>query len=510
MINVVQKNLYNLILIFFALLISLLFYNDQVAVRGGLVISNIITYEDNISPIKYYFLNSWTLLTQLTAIFLKSGLSVKIVSFILVFFLSLILTFSSYLIINKFTEDRFFSLLLTFFIVFFQKNLGDTDYPSLIFTVHTFGAYAQAITGLIIASLLYRNFNITFFLILLLVSIHPIVGFWMFFIFFFSILYLKEKSIFTSSYKGLFFGLLLILISLIFYFYLSIEKIPYDQSLFNAYINLWDGHRARNGSIHYEYIVKSTLLFLAINFFLNKEKYRLFITTLNLIILSSITIYLSFKLINLDKFNLLSTIIPGRFMVTYTFIAWPIFISILFSKFGLLKYFKSFLYFLIFTYSIMHYKDFIKVKQRFIKNYYSYLNFNSENNQNIFKQLRNIENTGNIITSENSTFNTIYLSQKPLLLTRSIDFLPYHPYLVNSVSSILEEIYGYNFRKPKKLYYPYLNDNLIKKIFENRSSDDWLKIKNKFNSNFLITPKSWNINLKLYATDQNFTLYKID
>jgi len=120
MINVVQKNLYNLILIFFALLISLLFYNDQVAVRGGLVISNIITYEDNISPIKYYFLNSWTLLTQLTAIFLKSGLSVKIVSFILVFFLSLILTFSSYLIINKFTEDRFFSLLLTFFIVFFQ------------------------------------------------------------------------------------------------------------------------------------------------------------------------------------------------------------------------------------------------------------------------------------------------------------------------------------------------------------------------------------------------------
>ena len=90
MINVVQKNLYNLILIFFALLISLLFYNDQVAVRGGLVISNIITYEDNISPIKYYFLNSWTLLTQLTAIFLKSGLSVKIVSLILVFFLSLI------------------------------------------------------------------------------------------------------------------------------------------------------------------------------------------------------------------------------------------------------------------------------------------------------------------------------------------------------------------------------------------------------------------------------------
>ena len=86
MINDNQKNLYNLILIFSAILLSFLFYNDQVAIRGGLVISNIISYEDNMSPLKYYFLNSWTLLTQLSAIFLKLGLSVKVVSFILVFF----------------------------------------------------------------------------------------------------------------------------------------------------------------------------------------------------------------------------------------------------------------------------------------------------------------------------------------------------------------------------------------------------------------------------------------
>ena len=510
MINDNQKNLYNLILIFSAILLSFLFYNDQVAIRGGLVISNIISYEDNISPLKYYFLNSWTLLTQLSAIFLKLGLSVKVVSFILVFFLSLILIFSSYLITIKLTKDRLFSLIFTFFIVFFQKNLGDTDYPSLIFTVHTFGAYAQGITGLIIASLLYRNFNITFFLILLLISIHPIVGCWMLAIFCFSILFLKEKSVFASSYKGLFFGFFLILISLIFYFYSSIGKVSYNQNLFNTYINLWDGHRARTGSIHYEYIVKSILLFFTINIFLDKKKYKLFITTLNFIFLSSICAYLLFKFINLDKFNLLSTIIPGRFMITYTFIAWPIFISILFSKFEILKYLKIFLYFLIFTYSIMHYKNFIQVKENLIKNYYSYLNFNLKDDQNIFIQLRNIENTGNIIASENTTFNTIYLSQKPLLLTRSIDFLPYHPYLINSVTAILEEVYGYNFKKPKRLYYPYLDDNHIKETFENRSLDEWLNIKNKFNSNFLIVPKSWKINLKIHSTDQNFTLYKIN
>lgn len=76
----------HLILIILSFFFSLIFFNDQVAVRGGLVISGEVNFEDNISPLKYYFLNSWTLITQLSAVFLKLGLSSKITSFILVFF----------------------------------------------------------------------------------------------------------------------------------------------------------------------------------------------------------------------------------------------------------------------------------------------------------------------------------------------------------------------------------------------------------------------------------------
>ena len=42
---------------------TILFFNEQVAIRGGLIISGAVLYQDDVSPLKYYFLNSWTLLT---------------------------------------------------------------------------------------------------------------------------------------------------------------------------------------------------------------------------------------------------------------------------------------------------------------------------------------------------------------------------------------------------------------------------------------------------------------
>mgnify|MGYP007000177638 len=48
------------------------------------------------------------------------------------------------------------------------------------------------------------------------------------------------------------------------------------------------------------------------------------------------------------------------------------------------------------------------------------------------------------------------------------------------------------------MHYPYLNDDFIKEIFEQRTLNEWIEIKNEFNSNFLIVPKNWNLNLNLF------------
>ena len=509
-----SNKFYNFTLILLSIFFAFIFYNDQVAVRGGLIISNEIIFQDKSSPLQYYFLNSWTLLTQFSAILLKLGLSVKLASLVLVFFLTLILFFSCFLILVHFTENRTLSLILTIFLILFQKNLGDTDYPSLIFTIHTFGAYAQALTGLIIASLLYKNFNTSIFLTLILITIHPIVGLWLMFIILISIYYCRESYNLKTFIKGIVFGTIIILLSLIFYFYLSIDKISYDHDLFNIYMEKWDGHRAITSKLHYEYIVKTLLFFLILNIFCPKnEKYKLFKIFLNLLIISSLLLYILFKFLNINEIEFLSPIIPGRFMITYTFIAWPLVLSLIYFKLRDRKYTKNIFYLLIIIYSLMHYKDLINVKNKFNEKYFIKNNnvLSMWNEQNdVFKKLNKIENTGNIIATENSAFNILYLSKKPLLLMRSFDYLPYHPYLINSIEKILTQVYGYDFNNPPKMHYPYLDDNFIKEIFEKRTVNEWLEIKNKFNSNFLIVPKNWDLNLNLFYSDKNFSLYKIN
>ena len=493
-----QKNFFFLTIL--SILFTVLFFNDQVAVRGGLVISGEVIYQDNLSPLKYYFFNSWTLLTQFSALLFKIGLDTQSISFCLIFLLNLILFFSCFIIFEKFIKNTTLSIFLSCLLIFFQKNLGDTDYPSLIFTIHTFGAFAQALTGLIVASLLLNNLKLSFLLGFILFCIHPIVGLWVMLILVFFVFFQKKIKNLNHFFKILLPGLLLAMISFSIFYYLSLEKLPYDQNLFNIYIDKWDGHRAITDEFHYEYLFKSLIL-LTIIFYLcpkNNEN-KLFLSVLGSIIISSIIIYLLFKIFHLNNYQILAPIIPGRFMITYTFIAWPVALSLIYYRFRKKKYIDYFFFSLIILYSSMHYKTFINVKDRIV----------SKDNNLVFLKLKSLENTGNVITSADLSFNVLYISKKPILMSKSLDYLPYHPYLVNKIRDIMTEVYGYDFENPPINNYPYFSDEFIKSKFEKRPSSDWIKIKNKFKSNFVLTPSSWKLDLKLIYSDKKYNLYSI-
>ena len=502
-----EKLLVNLILVITSFFFSFIFFNDQVAVRGGLVISGEISFEDNISPLKYYFLNSWTLLTQLSAFFLQLGITVKLVSLILVFCLNLILFYSCYAVLKKFTNDIKLSILCTTFLIFFQKNLGDTDYPSLIFSIHTFGAYAQAISGLIIVSVILKNFKISLFLSLLLLAIHPIVGLW-FLLLFILLIFFRKKEIKPKDFKLTFLlGVSIVFFSFLTFIYFSIESFSYDQNLFNTYLEKWDGHRSRTKEIHFEYIIKSLIIIIFLNcLFYQKEKFKTGLIFLNLIFISSFFIYFLFRITNLNNFNILSMVIPGRFMIVYTFILWPITLAFLYKRFEKVKFIKSFFYALIILYSIMHYKNFFLAKDKLVE--LSIVSrFNVEDK--VFEKLSQIENTGNVIATEATAFKTLYFSKKPVLLMKSFDFLPLHKYLTNSVSKILTEVYGYDFNNPPIKNVPHLKDKFIRETFENRSVDDWRKIKINFKSNYIIVPNNWTLSIEKVFSDSYYSLYKI-
>ena len=64
-------------------------------------------------------------------------------------------------------------------ILIFQKNMGDTDYPSLFFSEHTYGMMSLALVTCIFGLLISGNLFLGGLLSSLLISIHPLVGAWL-------------------------------------------------------------------------------------------------------------------------------------------------------------------------------------------------------------------------------------------------------------------------------------------------------------------------------------------
>ena len=127
------------LIIIFSVFLSFSHSLYQVSIDSGLVLSEIIKYPEPISPMKYYYFNSWTIINQFSELLLRIGFSVDSASRIILFLSSFLFSLSAFLIVNKITSSKFLALTISLLMMIFQKNLGDTDYPSLIISNHTYG-----------------------------------------------------------------------------------------------------------------------------------------------------------------------------------------------------------------------------------------------------------------------------------------------------------------------------------------------------------------------------------
>ena len=169
-------------LIIFCIFLSFSHSLLQVSVDSGLALSNIIEYPDPQSPMKYYYFNSWTILNQFSEILLRIGLSVENTSRFILFLSSFCFGISAYLIVNKITSKEYLALFISILMLIFQKNLGDTDYPSLIISNHTYGMMSLAVSSLIFALLINNFTKLAGFFSALLICIHPVIGIWILFL----------------------------------------------------------------------------------------------------------------------------------------------------------------------------------------------------------------------------------------------------------------------------------------------------------------------------------------
>ncbi len=486
----------------------------QYGVDGGLVLAGKISYPDNQSPMIYYFLNSWTAIHQIAYFFIKFGFSVELSSKLLMLISTFFFAFGAFLFSNSITRNSYISLIISILAIISGKNFGDTNYPSLIFSEHTYGMMSLALTtftfGLLANNNLFAAYLFSFFLL----AIHPIVGAWVVII---KSIYLFipgiEKLSKRTIFKGIICGSIITIISFLFFFTSSIERGFADIQLLKVYLEVWDGHRAISPHLHYEYLLKTIVLIISLIFLIKiylsssiRQGYN-HILILLISVTASASIYLLYQLLPYIFPDSISRIMPARFIMLHSFLGWPVILSILYffleSRFPKKKVFLVSLCFLILIFA-QGYKKINLIKNNLI------ISFQQEENLKVINYMKESNFDGYILVSSNISNFVFKKTQKPILLhTEAIDFLPYHPYLLDNFFEILKIVYDIeNFNPPEKNN-PSLPDNYIKKNFEGKKISEWNKIKNKYNVNFIIVPNNWNLNLDLVEKDNRFKLFKI-
>ena len=176
-INFKNDNLLICILLFLSLIISFSYPYLQYGVDGGLVLADQIKYPDKTSPMQYYYLNSWTLIHQISFLLIKIGFSVEMISKFLILISTISFSFGVLLFSYAITQEKFLSLLIAIAAIILGKNFGDTDYPSLIFSEHTFGMLSLAFVTLSLGLIANKNFLLSCFIVVTLFAVHPIIGF---------------------------------------------------------------------------------------------------------------------------------------------------------------------------------------------------------------------------------------------------------------------------------------------------------------------------------------------
>lgn len=505
-------------------ILTMVHFHEQHAVDGGLVLAKKVVYPDNFSPLKDYFLGAWTSINQVSALLFKFNWSVLNVSKFFIFIVSLFYMIGTSSVIYSFTRSAMVSFLTLLVIVIFQKNFGDADYPTLFFSPHTFGALSLAIATSIFGLAFMGYFFLVGFLSTLLISVHPIIGAWICFIIFSSVIFMKfalkrelnTKKLIYGGVAGLFIS------SFSFFVYLnegyfSSSNINFEA--LNNYIKYWEGHR-HESKFHFEYLLKTLGLFIFSIYCLIKLKRKInnnivlgITIVLSNIFFSSI-IYITYKFIDFP--TLIKLIMPTRFVIMHSVIAWPIILAILFllikeicERKRLATYIPQIIIILILSlYTIQHYKSLISLKNYYVKNLKYEKSLSKKDS--FWSAVNDSELKGYVLTAGSSSVVTLRKGFKPILLNPDIiDYVPYFPKTALRLSVIIEKIYGIPFVEPptKIRNRASISDEFIKLNFEKYSKDKWESLAKKYNISALIVPENWNINLPFLKKNNKFAFY---
>ena len=290
-----------LILITLSLTISYTYYFNHLAISQSSIIFNDDIYKDKTS---LYFLihnNTPSFFICYYKFFFKIGFSVNLINLTLTFISTFLYVSGIYLISKFITSSIILGLLISLTAIFLSKNLGDIDYPALIFHHHTAGVLSLSLSTFIFGLITLRNLSFAFLICLILSSIHLTVGIWMFGVLLFSsFVFEKNKNRINFLFIGI--TLSLVIIFYIYWFTNIFLDLPYEfnKKDYDEYFLNVEAHRTNYGNLNnfnLDYIFKNIIFnnnnLIVFKIYYKKIRKQLFFKTLlTSIILSGAFIFL--------------------------------------------------------------------------------------------------------------------------------------------------------------------------------------------------------------------------
>lgn len=222
---------------FFGFSMGWLYSRYQAAIDYAQALANIVPYPHN-NPFYLATVKGWSILTQLSALFLKLGVSEKMLSYFLSGIVGAVSFQALAIAVLALSNNVKFSILSSFFIFFLHGIfvMGINYSISLMGVDGTFGMMALSFPFLVVSLIAIGQYKLGGLFLGLLPSVHPAQGFWYTLVIFICLLwdFNYHKDGLKRALKYIIFGYVISIISLIYQ--LSVYDVPkIDPSILSKY-----------------------------------------------------------------------------------------------------------------------------------------------------------------------------------------------------------------------------------------------------------------------------------
>ena len=301
---------------------------------------------------------------------------------------------------------------------------------------------------------------------------------------------------------------------------ISYEFIEKDYKEFFFYI---EAHRNNYGNLnifHFNYITQSLFLVILIMIFLKYDRNspsihnNLFLKTLLVSIIFSSLIYFTYKIFPNIFPSYVVKIIPQRFFLTHSIIGYSLTILLIYKLLELiLRYFKYDYSLLLKIFSIIVTLHLFQQHESVNSRFQNFKNIqdNLVKERIFWKKVNDLNLTGYVL-SNNPTCNKVIIHTKlPILFCfYMLDNLSYFPNLITPSKKITHDILDISFKDVKNRNLGGIIDPEIKRIYEEKSFENWKDLNDKLFLNTVIVPNDWTLDIENLLLDDLYKVYKIN